>query len=44
MGNSNLNRKKFISTGVLATSAVALGGMGIAQGCTPKTDDNKMAV
>jgi aryl-alcohol dehydrogenase-like predicted oxidoreductase len=41
MENSNLNRRKFITTGALATSAVALGAMGIAQSCTTKTNDDK---
>lgn len=37
MDSSNFNRRRFITTGALATSAVAFGAIGLAQSCTTKT-------
>lgn len=41
MESSRLNRRQFIASGALATSAVALGTMGFSQSCTAKTDNDK---
>ncbi|MFT3901792.1 MAG: aldo/keto reductase [Niabella sp.] len=41
MENSNFNRRKFITTGALATSAMALGTLGFAQNHNAGMDNDK---
>lgn len=41
MENSNFNRRKFLTAGALATSAMAIGALGITQGCNGQTNNDK---
>ncbi len=43
MKKSNLNRRKFLSAGALATSALALGTLGVPQGGIARSNNSKMA-
>lgn len=43
MKNSNVNRRKFLSAGALATSALALGTLGLPQGGIARSNNSKIA-
>jgi len=43
MKKSNLNRRKFLSAGALATSALALGTLGVPKGGIARSNNSKMA-
>ena len=40
MGNSNLNRRKFLSAGALTTSAIAFGSLGLTQSCNTRKNSD----